>query len=132
MIRVKVEIVPYGVEAAAEVLDSILIINDGTGVCLGKDEGGVGNYEIHDNGTLSHLHAVDYPYNYACGFIKSVERTPTHRLFLAEQALGIVQEARKLHDEGKLEGPDDRVERPTRDFALSTNKVDVPDFLNIP
>ena len=96
MIRVKIEIVPHGIEAAAEVLDSVLIINDGTGTTLGKDEGGVGNYEVHDNGTLTHLRAVDYPNMYACGFIKGVERTPEHRIFLAEQALSIVQEARKL------------------------------------
>lgn len=127
MIRVKVEIVPHGVEAAAEVLDSVLIINDGTRVALGEDEGGVGNYEVHDNGDLDHLHVVDYPHMYACGFIKGVERTPKHRLFLAEQALGIVQEARKLEEEGKLKGKS-AFDRPTRDFERPA----VPDSLNIP
>lgn len=115
MIRVKVEIVPHGVESRAEVLDTVLIINDGTRRALGEDEGGVGNYEIHDNGTLEHLHNVDYPHMYASGFIKGVERTPDHRIFLAEQALGIVQEARKLEEEGKLDGKS-VFDRPTREF----------------
>jgi hypothetical protein len=108
VIRVKIELIPHGVEAAAEVLDTVLIINDGTLPSFGRDEGGVGNYEVHDNGSLGHLHVVDYPSMYACGFIKGVERSPEHRIFLCEQALGIVQEARKLED--------DR-ERITREFG---------------
>lgn len=123
MIRVRVEIVSHGVEAAAEVLDSVLIINDGTGLCLGEDEGGIGNYEVHDNGTLEHLHNVDYPHMYACGFIKGIERTPAHRLFIAEQALGIVQEARKLEEEGKFEGSA-RVDRPIREFSESEQEAE--------
>lgn len=115
MIRVKIEIVPHGVESRAEILDTVLIANDGTRRALGEDEGGVGNYEVFDNETLGHLHVVDYPHMYACGFIKGVERSPEHRLFLAEQALGVVQEARKLEAEGKMEGLH-VFDRPTRDF----------------
>lgn len=132
MIRVKVEIVPHGVEAAAEVLDSVLIINDGTGVTLGEDEGGVGNYEIHDNGSLEHLHCVDYPHLYACGFIKGVVRDPSHRLFLAEQGLGVVQEARKLAEEGALDKPHNVFDRPTRNFRGTHDAKTPPDSLNIP
>lgn len=116
MIRVQVELVPHGREADAEVLDSILIANDGTLPALGEDEGGFGNYEVFDNETLEHLHVVDYPHMYACGFIKNVERSPEHRLFLAEQALGVVQEARKLEAEGAFDKPHHVFDRPTRDF----------------
>lgn len=119
MIRIQVELVPHGNEARAEVLDSVLIANDGTLPALGEDEGGFGNYEVFDNETLGHLHTVDYPHMYAAGFIKCVRRTPEHRMFLAEQALGIVQEARKLEEESKL--TDMNVfDRPTRDFAPNT------------
>lgn len=95
MLRVKIELVPHGIEALSEVLDTIYITNDGTGFSGGPNEGGVGNYEVHDNETLTHLHTVDYPNMYACGFIKGVERGPEHRIFLAEEAIGIVRESRK-------------------------------------
>lgn len=95
MLRVRIELVPHGIEQASEVLDTIYITNDGTGLPGGPNEGGVGNYEVHDNETLGHLSTVDYPSMYACGFIKGVERSPEHRIFLAEQALGIVRESRK-------------------------------------
>lgn len=125
MIRVKVEIVPHGVEARAELLDTILIANDGTLPALGEDEGGFGNYEVFDNETLGHLHAVDYPHMYASGFIKRVERSPEHRLFLAEQAIGVVQEARKLEEEGKMEGLH-VFDRPTREFNTPPAPEDTP------
>lgn len=118
MIRVRVEIVPHGREADAEILDSILIANDGTRPALGEDEGGYGNYEVFDHETLEHLHVVDYPRMYACGFIEGVERTPEHRLFLAEQALGVVQESRKLEEEGAFDRrePGTPDPRPVREF----------------
>lgn len=101
MLRVKIELLPHGIDAEGftEVLDTVFISNDGTAVATGPNEGGVSNYEVHDNETLEHLHTVDYPSMYACGFIKGVERSPEHRIFLAEQALGIVQEARKMGEE---------------------------------
>lgn len=105
MLRIKVELVPHGVESMSEVLDTIYVSNDGTGIPGGPNEGGVGNYEVHDNETLAHLHNVDYPSMYACGFIKGLERTPQHRLLLAEQALGVVQDWRKLVFEAE-EHPD--------------------------
>lgn len=113
MIRVKVEIVPHGVESRAEVLDEVVIANDGTGRATGQNEGGWGNYEVFDG---DYPRVVDYPHMYAAGFIKHVERSPEHRIFLAEQALGIVQEARKLEAEGKMEGKH-VFDRPTRDFT---------------
>lgn len=113
MIRVKIEIVPHGIESAAEVLDEVVIANDGTGVATGENEGGWGNYEVFDGDFPRN---VDYPHMYASGFIKHVERTPKHRIFLAEQALGIIQDARKLEEEGKMEGKH-VFDRPTRDFA---------------
>lgn len=131
MIRVKVEIVPHGNEDRAEVLDTVLVINDGTLQALGEDEGGLGNYEVHDNGSMAHLHNVDYPHMYASGFIKRVERSPEHRLFLAEQALGVVQEARKLEAEGKLEGKS-VFDRPTRTPAQEGPGRTPPDNLNYP
>lgn len=117
MIRVKIEIVPHGVEAAAEVLDEVVIANDGTGCSIGRNEGGIGNYEVFDG---DFPRAVDYPHMYAAGFIKHVERTPTHRIFLAEQALGIVQETRALAEDGAFDGPHNCFDRPTRDFSPST------------
>lgn len=117
MLKVTIELIPHGIEAYAEVLDTIFISNDGTGHATGPNEGGVGNYEIHDNETLEHLHVVDYPSMYACGFLKGIERSPEHRIFLAEQALGVVQEARKLQAEGRLDGPRERDERPVRRFG---------------
>lgn len=100
MLKVTIELVPHGREDAASVLDTIWISNDGSGHgAVGPNEGGVGNYEIHDNETLAHLHTVDYPAMYACGFLKGVERTPEHRIFVAEQAIGIVRASRKLKDD---------------------------------
>lgn len=98
MLRIRIELVPHGIESASSVLDTIYVSNDGTGVSGGPDSGGIGNYEVHDNETLGHLATVDYPSMYACGFIKGVERTPAHRIFLAEQALGVVQEARQQRE----------------------------------
>lgn len=117
MIRVKIEIVPHGIEGAAEVLDEVVIANDGTIPAGGQNEGGFGNYEVFDG---DYPRVVDYPHMYAAGFIKHVERTPTHRIFLAEQALGIVQEARKLEEEGKRD-------RPTRDFKSEDADDDLSD-----
>lgn len=94
MIRVKVELIPHGVEAAAETLDTILIANDGTGRSTGRDEGGIGNYDVFDNETVQHLHMVNYPHMYACGRVENITRTPAHRLLLAEKAIGVVREAR--------------------------------------
>ncbi len=108
MIRVKIEIVPHGRESEAEVLDTVLIANDGTLPARGEDEGGVGNYEVYDNETLGHLH---------------VARSPEHRLFLAEQALGIVQDSRKLDAEGKLDGPRKADPRPVRTFGVIPAKM---------
>lgn len=93
MIRVRIEIVPHGREVAASVLDEVIIVNDGTAHATGPDEGGIGNYEVFCG---DYPRNVDYPHTLAHGFIKGVNRTADHRIFLAEQALGIVQEARKL------------------------------------
>lgn len=98
MLKVTIELVPHGIESMSEVLDTIFISNDGTAIATGPNEGGFGNYEVHDNETLAHLHTVDYPAMYACGFIKGVARIPEHRIFLAEQALGIVRESRRLEE----------------------------------
>lgn len=114
MLRVKIELVPHGIESAAEVLDEFVVANDGTGMATGPDEGGWGNYEIYDGDFPRN---VDYPHMYAAGFIKHVERTPTHRIFLCEQALGIIQESRKLKQEGALDAPHNVFDRPTRDFT---------------
>lgn len=108
MIRVKIEIVPYGSEARAELLDEVVIANDGTGIPTGQNVGGWGNYEVFDG---EYPENVDYPHMHAAGFIKHVERTPTHRMFLAEQALGIIQEWRELPEDAA-----GRVEQPVRDF----------------
>ena len=105
MLRIKVELVPHGVESRAETLDEILIANDGTGHATGPDEGGYGNYDVFDGETLEHLNVVDYPSTYACGQVRGVTRTPKHRLFLAEQALGVVQEARAAAEGLDPHGP---------------------------
>lgn len=128
MLRVKVELVPHGVEERAEVLDTILIANDGTGVCGGPDEGGVGNYEVFDNETIPHLHVVDYPSMYACGFVRGVTRDAGHRLLLAETAIGVVRQAREenWHERGK------GYERPVREPEKEAEPEIPPDFLNMP
>ncbi len=95
MLRVKIEIVPRGYEERAEILDEVLIENDGTGICLGEDEGGVGNYNVFDGASVAHLNVVDYPSMYACARVEGVERSPTHRFLLAGKALAAVQEARE-------------------------------------
>lgn len=93
MLRVKVELVPHGIESRSEVLHDIWIENDGTGTFGGPNEGGVGNYCIFPDGeTLGHLHVVDYPSMYACGTLKGVPRTPDHRFKVAAEALSIVRE----------------------------------------
>lgn len=123
MIRVKVEIVPHGIESQAEVLDEVVIANDGTGRATGENEGGWGNYEVFDGDFPRN---VDYPHMYAAGFIKHVERSPDHRIFLAEQALGIVQETRKLAAEGEFDKPHSAFDRPTRNFEQSEAAANCP------
>jgi hypothetical protein len=93
MLRIKVEVVPHGIESAAFELDTIWIENDGTGISGGPNDGGVGNYNVFPPGeTLGHLHVVDYPSMYACGHIEGVPRDERHRLVVAETALSIVNE----------------------------------------
>lgn len=127
MIRVRVEIVPGGIEDRAEVLDEILVENDGTGIALGADEGGIGNYNVFDEESIGHLAVVDYPSMYACGFIKGVERTPEHRLLLAETAISVVRQARdeKWHEHRH------GYKRPTREPGNEDPPIP-PDFLNMP
>lgn len=93
MLRVKVELVPHGRVDASEVIHDIWIENNGTGICGGPNEGGVGNYNIFPDGeTLGHLNTVDYPSMYACGVLEGVPRTPDHRFAVAAEALSIVRE----------------------------------------
>lgn len=95
MLRVKIELVPHGNEKEAEVLDTVIIANDGTGRGpVGPNEGGIGNYDVFDNETVDHLNVVDYPSMYSCGRIEGVERTPDHRIYLAAEAINTVREAR--------------------------------------
>lgn len=93
MLRIKVEVVPHGIESVSEVLDEIWVENDGTGIPGGPNDGGVGNYNVFPPGeTLEHLHVVDYPSMYACGHIEGVPRDERHRLVVAETALSIVNQ----------------------------------------
>lgn len=98
MLRIRLELVPHGVEALAETTDEVLIANDGTGIRGGADKGGRGNYDIFDNETLEHLHGVDYPGMYACGRVEGLARSTKHRLQLAELAIGVVRESRETED----------------------------------
>lgn len=96
MLRVKVELVPWGREEAASVIDEVLIENDGSSIAgVGPNQGGVGNYNVFDSESIGHLNMVDYPSMYACGRIEGIERTPNHRFLVAGKALAIVQEARE-------------------------------------
>lgn len=128
MLRVKVELVPRGIESRAEVIEEILIENDDTLPAGGPDEGGRGNYNIFHDESIGHLHVVDYPHMYACGFIKEVERTPEHRLLLAETAISVVRQAKaeEWWDQGK------GYKRPER-FPESEGEPTIPpDYLNMP
>lgn len=94
MLRVRVELIPYGRDAGLDPLYEILVENDESGVPGGPHTGGVGNYNVFPHGeTLEHLHVVDYPSMYACGRVEGVERTDDHRLLVAEHALGVAREA---------------------------------------
>lgn len=95
MLRVRVELVRGGNQNDVEVLDEILIANDGTGIPGGTDEGGVGNYAIWDQMTIDQLHAMDYPYSAKVGELKGIPRSPEHRLEVARRSLQIVEMRRK-------------------------------------
>lgn len=93
-LRVKVELVPHGVEARAEVLDEFIIGNNGTGVSGGRDSGGVGNYDIYDL-PLAELHMKDEPSMYKLGEVRGIPRSEGHRLEVVRRALQIVERLRK-------------------------------------
>ena len=80
MLRVRVEIVPHGIESAAEVLEERFIGNDGTG---GHD---IGSYDIYDEDPRG----KPYPRNERTGWlgrIENIRRGPEHRRRLAAEAL---------------------------------------------
>lgn len=104
-LRVRIELVPHGVEAGAEVLDEVLIGNNGTGIRGGRDSGGVGNYDIFDI-SLAQIHAMDYPEEAKLGEIRGLERSPDHRLTLAKLALEVVEQSRAGQEDIELQ-PDD-------------------------
>ena len=85
MLRVKVELVPHGVEPLTETLDELVIVNDGTGHgAVGPDSGGFGNYDVYaDAQRLLHI-----------GRIECVERTESHRVELARRALELLEKER--------------------------------------
>jgi len=53
LIRIKIELIPRGVESMAETLDEVVVANDGTGAATGPNEGGWGNYEVFDGDRLA-------------------------------------------------------------------------------
>ncbi len=115
MLRVKVELVPHGIESQSEVIQDIWIENNGEGIPGGPDDGGVGNYNIFAHGeTLDHLSMVDYPGMYACGRLEGVPRTHDHRFIVAEQALSIVREHREAEEDA---GMHERVPQVVRQFG---------------
>lgn len=80
MLRVRVEIVPHGVEAAAEVLDERFIGNDGTG---GR---ATGSYDVYD----ADPRGKPYPRHEREGWLGRIEdypRSPEHRRYIAAKAL---------------------------------------------
>lgn len=93
-LRVKIELVPYGVEANASILDEFTVANNGTGVSGGADSGGVGNYDVYDR-PIGELHAMDYPQEVKLGEVRGIERTPSHRVKVVRHALEVIEEARK-------------------------------------
>lgn len=98
-LRVRVELIPHG-HGKPEILDDITIVNNGTGEPGGRDEGGVGNYDIYE-APIERLHKWaraddwDAVAEAKVGEIRDQERTPGHRTRLAELALAVVQEGRK-------------------------------------
>ena len=96
MLRVRVELLPLGIDAEGytQVLEEIFVTNDGTGRESGENrahEGGHGNYYINDHDPRY----KDYPEEQSIGRLDNIERTPTHRLELAARALDLVLEERR-------------------------------------
>lgn len=82
MLRVTVEVVPFGIEAAAETLDTIYIANDGTGTPE------IGNYDVYTEDPRGG------PYPRAerpgwVGRIENLQRGKSHRLTLAARAVNL-------------------------------------------
>jgi hypothetical protein len=86
MLRVKVELVPYGDETQTSQLTEIIIGNDSTG---GRE---IGNYDVF----AVDPRYRDYPSMYSIGRIEGVQRFPDqrHAVGVAARALEIVQELR--------------------------------------
>lgn len=100
MLRVRVELVPHGVEAGTETLHEVFIGNDGTGYATGPHEGGIGNYVVfldQDPRDLLASTRSDYmAYSDFPGYIgriDGIERGPQHRATVARAALALVEVA---------------------------------------
>ena len=83
MLRVTVEVVPFGIEQAAETIDTIYVGNDGTG---GPE---VGNYDVYTRDPRGGPHPRQDRPGWA-GRIENLPRGKSHRLTLAAKALNLV------------------------------------------
>lgn len=88
MLRVRVELVPYGLERHAEVIEEVFVANDGTGRGGGPNEGGTGNYDISLNNLAYEYPGVDRKCPEYLGRIEGLIRIPgAHRVTMARTAL---------------------------------------------
>lgn len=90
MLRVRVEIVPWGEHDLTETMFEAYIANDGTGHSNGANGGGVGNYYLSLS-DMAHRSMPSALPGYL-GRLEGLERTPWHRLVMAKTALERVQE----------------------------------------
>lgn len=114
MLRVRVEIIPWGQHSKTEVMYEAYVANDGTGMGLGANGGGRGNYDI----SLSDMaHRWSLP-GYL-GRLENLERTPWHRITMARTALQRLETAvQKLIERGDTVG--------WQAFGDETNKDVIP------
>lgn len=100
MLRVRVELVPYGLERHAEVIEEVFVANDGTGKGGGANDGGIGNYDISLNNLADEFPLVDRKCPEYLGRIEGLIRIEgAHRLTMARTALERL-ERRSYQDHG--------------------------------
>lgn len=116
MLRVRVEIIPYGDHNQTEVVYEAYVANDGTGLGGGANGGGRGNYDL----SLSDMAQRTYPASLPgyLGRLANLERTPWHRITMARTALQRLEAVvKKLSDRGETVGWQEPGDPPNKDIC---------------
>lgn len=116
MLRVRVEIIPWGQHDKTEVMYEAYVANDGSAGSLGANEGGRGNYDISLS-DLAHLSMSTAAPGYL-GRLEGVDRTPWHRITMARTALQRLEAVvKKLSGQGEIVGWREFGDPPNKDVC---------------